>query len=326
MRADLMRSCLTRPSAIKMIDALQYQRIAIVTDDPGWHGRVLRDAFADRGFLAVFVSLNDCRIEVTGEQSSIILPGFDNLLPLGVLVRGIPGGTLEQVILRLDVLHMLRHMGVTVYNDARAIEWTVDKAMTSFLLKHAGIPTPATWVCESEQQARAIIMREASRGCPLVCKPLFGSQGTGVKLLNSPSDLASEEVFGGVYYLQAYVDRGENDWYDWRVFVINGRARAAMIRRGSGWITNRAQGARCEAVTIGGELQSLAEAAAGAVDVDYAGVDLMRDRHGQLYVIEVNGIPAWKGLQEVCLVDIGGCLVDHLCARLAATGSLAVLP
>ncbi|MCI0399967.1 MAG: RimK family alpha-L-glutamate ligase [Gammaproteobacteria bacterium] len=307
-----------------MTEGRQY--IAIVTDEPGWHGRKLKDAFASRGFGVVFLSLNDCRIELTGELPSLILPGFNGALPVGVFVRGVAGGTLEQVIVRLDILHMLRQMGITVYNDARAIERTVDKAMTSFLLKHAGIPTPATWICESDEQARAIIMREISQGRALVCKPVFGSQGVGVKLVDTKDGLTPQEITGGVYYLQAYIDRGENNWYDWRVFVIGGRASAAMIRRGTGWITNRAQGARCEAATIDGELQRMAEAASRAVDIDYAGVDLVRDRHGNLYVIEINGIPAWKGLQEVCSLDIGGCLADHFCARLAGSGGLAVVP
>ena len=32
-------------------------------------------------------------------------------------------------------------------------------------------------------------------------------------------------------------------------------------------------------------------------------------------VIEVNGIPAWKGVQAACRVDIAQCLVDDFCER-----------
>ncbi len=41
----------------------------------------------------------------------------------------------------------------------------------------------------------------------------------------------------------------------------------------------------------------------------------MRDHEGQAYVIEVNGIPAWKGLQSVTDVNIAQCLVDDLIER-----------
>ena len=46
----------------------------------------------------------------------------------------------EQVTKRLGVLHALRELGVPVYNDARAIERSVDKSMTSLLLHAAGVP------------------------------------------------------------------------------------------------------------------------------------------------------------------------------------------
>src|SRR3569833_2405640 len=83
-----------------------------------------------------------------GQSVGVAIPGFEHELPDGVFVLGVPGGTLEQVILRLDFLHVLPLLGVPVYNSVRAIEKSVDKAMTSLLLHRAGIPTPPTWVTE----------------------------------------------------------------------------------------------------------------------------------------------------------------------------------
>lgn len=256
----------------------------------------------------------------------ILLPGFDQEPPVGVFVRGVPGGTLEQVILRLDVLHGLRDLGLIVYNDARAIERTVDKAMTSFLLKRAGIPTPDTWISESEHEARAIVIREISLGKRIVMKPLFGSQGIGVTLIETPSAMPDPIDFGGVFYLQSFINRPEGDWRDWRVFVIGGRAQAAMLRRNDHWITNRAQGARCEPAALDGPLAGLAEDAVRAVRIDYAGVDVLEDEGGRLLVSEVNSIPAWKGLQGVCSCNLAERLVDHFLSRLAASGTLEALP
>lgn len=300
-------------------------RAAIVTDDPGWHGRVLRRAFAERGFDSVYVSLTECRFDLSGSRL-IAVPGFDRDLPVGVFVRGVPGGTLEQVVLRLDVLHALRELGVVVYNDAKAIERTVDKAMTSFLLKQAGIPTPDTWVCESERQARVLLMRELGRGKPMVMKPLFGSQGVGVTRIDGAGRLPDPRQFGGVFYLQTFIHSRDHEWHDWRVLVISGRAQAAMQRRSAHWITNRARGGRCEAVDLDPELAGLAEGAARAIGIDYAGVDLLRDENGRFLVTEVNSIPAWLGLQEVCTVDIAQCLVDHFLSRIAAVRTLQALP
>jgi tetrahydromethanopterin:alpha-L-glutamate ligase len=287
----------------------------IFTDDPGWHGARLREAFAERSVDAAFASLRDCRFELAGNGAGIAIPGFDGCLPDAAFVRGVPGGSLEQVVLRLDVLHGLKGLGVPVYNDGRAIERTVDKAMTSFVLARAGLPTPSTWVTESASEARSIVLRETSEGREVVVKPLFGSQGAGLKRVASVAELPPAHDYDGVYYLQRYVEPGAPGWHDWRVFVIDGSAAAAMIRRGASWINNVSQGATCEAAELPGDLGELAERACTALHMDYAGVDLIRDRDGQAQVVEVNGVPAWKGLQSVSRVNIAERLVDDLLDR-----------
>ena len=286
-------------------------KIPVFTDDPGWHGNRLKEAFAVRGYQAVFISLKDCVLDLTAHSRGVIIPGFD-ALPQFAFVRGVPGGTLQQVITRLDILHALEMLGVRVYNTGHALERTVDKAMTSFLLHHYGVATPDTWVCESRQQAHEIMSREITENRPLVIKPLFGSQGHGVRKIKKGDALPvpMEAHVDGLYYLQRYVDSGEGAWHDYRVFVIRGRAMAAMVRYGESWVNNVALGGICEALAHDNELGALAEAAAKAVDIDYCGVDIIRDRHGNLYVLEVNSIPAWKGLQGVVDVDIAQALVD----------------
>ncbi len=286
-------------------------RIPVFTDDPGWHGKRLQEAFAVRGYQAVFISLKDCFFDLAAGLKGVVIPGFDQL-PKFAFVRGVPGGTLQQVITRLDVLHALEMLGVKVYNTGRAVERTVDKAMTSFLLHHHGVSTPDTWVCESRHEAENIVSQENSRGIGLVIKPLFGSQGNGVRLIK-PGDklpVPMQQHVDGLYYLQRYVDSGEGRWHDHRVFVIQGKAIAAMVRHGASWVNNVALGGRCEALPLSGELIALAEAASKAVEIDYCGVDIIRGQDGKAYVLEVNSIPAWKGLQGVVDIDIAQALVD----------------
>jgi RimK family alpha-L-glutamate ligase len=286
-------------------------RIPVFTDDPGWHGKRLQEAFAVRGYQAVFISLKDCFFDLAAGLKGVVIPGFDQL-PKFAFVRGVPGGTLQQVITRLDVLHALEMLGVKVYNTGRAVERTVDKAMTSFLLHNHGVSTPDTWVCESRHEAENIVSQENSRGIGLVIKPLFGSQGNGVRLIK-PGDklpVPMQQHVDGLYYLQRYVDSGEGQWHDHRVFVIQGKAIAAMVRHGASWVNNVALGGRCEALPLSGELIALAEAASKAVEIDYCGVDIIRGQDGKAYVLEVNSIPAWKGLQGVVDIDIAQALVD----------------
>lgn len=292
--------------------------IAVCTDFDGWHEQQLLSAFVRLRAKVTMFSLRDCYFDASNTLCcGLNLPGFDRVLPDAVFVRHIPGGSFEQVTRRLSLLHALADCGVAVYNSARTIERTVDKAMTSFLLARHGIPTAPAWVCECAEQAAEIIREETLAGRQLILKPLFGSRGQGLKKLASPADwpAVTAQPYNGVFYLQRFIPPGGCDW---RVFVIDGQAVAAMERRGSTWITNRAKGGVCMPAKPVGELANLAERATLSVGADYAGVDLIADEQGRILVLEINGLPAWQGLQEVSSILIARHLAEHLLHRAGA--------
>ena len=290
-------------------------RIPIFTDEVenkgGWHGAQLAKAFEKQDIESIFVSLKDCVIDLSGQSPRIEIPYF-NTIPKAAFVRGIAGGTLQQITTRLNILHILKMHGVLIYNDAKAIERTVDKGMTSFLLHQSGIKTPQTWVCESRKKAHQIIQSEKiNQQKLLIIKPLFGSQGQGVRLVDTPFPLPMDAHVDGVFYLQTLIQSS----HDYRVLVVNNQAIAAMRRSGEGWLHNVALGADCEAIDDA-DILSLAEKAAKTLDIAYCGVDIIRDADGVLYVLEVNSIPAWRGLQAVTQVNIAQVLVDDCVNRL----------
>lgn len=305
------------------------RRVAIFTDETGWHTRGLRRALARRGFAGRCVDLEQCRFDTAAGTAGVVIPGFGRGLPAAALVRGIAGGTLEQITKRLGILHALRELGIPVYNDARAIERSVDKAMTSFLLHQAGVLTPQAWAIESEAQARRLLMRETAAGNCLVLKPMFGSQGKGLQRVGwvdgSAVALPDLRSHGGLAYLQRFIaqdEDGDRPGFDWRVLVIGGRARAAMKRVSTHWVRNVAQGAKVLASPLTPALASLAEAASAALGMDYAGVDLLPDAAapGGAQVVEVNGVAAWRGLQSVAGFDIAQAIVDDLLQRRLGVG------
>ena len=296
-------------------------RVAIMTDETGWHTRQLLAALRQRGHVGRCLDLADCRIDTAATWHGLVLPGFGRDLPDAVLVRGIAGGSFEQVTKRLGVLHALRELGVPVYNDARAIERSVDKSMTSLLLHAAGIPSPPSWATESAAEAQRVLMREAAAGHALVLKPLFGSQGKGLQLVGQVDGQfvplpPLQGAYGSLAYLQRRVLPISSPGFDWRVLVVGGRAVAAMRRVSEFWIHNVAQGARCEPAQLTPDLATLAEAAAQALGMDYAGIDLMPSAGAApLQVIEVNGVAAWQGLQRVTSLNIAQALVADLIDR-----------
>ena len=122
------------------------------------------------------------------------------------------------------------------------------------------------------------------------------------------------EQIRGVYYLQRVI---EHDGVDVRAFVIGGRVIGAIERKCPGWRTNLARGGTAGRTTLTEHQTALAVRSAAAVGADYAGVDVVTGRDGRTYVLEVNGIPGWRGLQQATGVDVAGELLEYLSARAA---------
>ena len=285
-------------------------RIALATDPPDRHADELAVTFAFLGAEAVLFSLSACRFD--GDSASgLAIPGFEAAVPDAVFVRSISGGSFEAVTRRLGVLHALRALGVPVWNQARAIERCVDKSTTSFLLARAGLPTPPAWAVEGRDAAAAILARE---GAPLVLKPLFGSQGRGLRLVTRPAELPEPEEVCGVYYLQRYVPPNGAGFCDHRVLVCAGQVLAAMTRRHRLWVTNVHQGGAPEPLEPDAALTGIALRAAACVGASYAGVDVMRGADGRALVIEVNSMPAWRGLQSVTHIPVARRLAEAVLA------------
>jgi RimK family alpha-L-glutamate ligase len=227
-----------------------------------------------------------------------------------VIVRGIPRGSLEQVIFRVDALHALAERGVTCVNGAPAIERTVDKFLATALLARAGLPTPRTIACERPDDALEAF---EELGGDVIVKPLFGAMGAGMTRVDD-ADVAFR-VFEAlaleraVYYLQEALP---HDGSDVRALVVGGRVPAAIERVGTGWRANLARGARAQRTELTAEQERLCLDAARALGVEYAGVDLLRAADGRDYVLELNGIPGWHGLQAATGFDVAAALVAHL--------------
>jgi RimK family alpha-L-glutamate ligase len=286
-------------------------KIAVLAARRGWHTQELERAAAERGHELVVLPY-EALVASIGPTPGLRSRGTELDRVDAVLARIIPSGSLEQIIFRVDALHRLEDRGVRVVNSPRAIERTVDKFWTSALLEQCGIPTPETIVCDNAEEATAAFRALGD----VIVKPLFGSMGLGMVRV-SDEEMAFRvfrtiEQIRGVYYLQRTI---EHDGMDIRAFIVGGRVLGAIERRATGWRTNLARGGTARSVPLPEELGALAVRAAAAVGAEYAGVDLLAGKDGTVYVLEVNGIPGWKGLQEATGLDVAGRLVDSLALR-----------
>jgi len=289
-------------------------RVAILAAHQGWHTDQLCRALVERGHEGRVLPYEALVAQLGGAVSGVAAGGEDIGACAAVLARIIPAGSLEQIVFRVDALHTLEERGTPVINSPRTIERTVDKLWTTALLEQAGLRVPETVVCESADAALAAFRALGD----VIVKPLFGSMGLGMVRVTD-EEMAFRvfrtlETLRGVYYVQRTIDHGGCDV---RAFVVGGRVIGAIERSAPGWKTNLARGGHARSVTLSPERTELALAAARAVGADYAGVDLLPARDGTLYVVEVNGIPGWRGLQEATSLDVAAAIVELLIGRVA---------
>jgi RimK family alpha-L-glutamate ligase len=270
-----------------------------------WHSRGLIGALGARGHEVLAVPATRLRSEIDEHGDAHVLgPDGVALDALDLLiVRGLPRGSLEQVIFRMDALHVLADRGVRCVNAPRAIERTIDKSWAGAVLAMAGVPTPPTIVCERYDDAMHAFER---LGGDVVVKPLFGAMGSGIVRVEH-RDVAHRvfralELERTIYYVQRTI--APTGRRDLRVLVVAGEIAGAMERATDSWRANIARGARPRAVTLGAAERGLALAAAAALEADVAGVDLLVGPDGEVVVLEVNGIPGWQALQSVCEHDL----------------------
>jgi RimK family alpha-L-glutamate ligase len=280
-------------------------RVAVLGASGSWHSRGLIGALSARGHEVLAIPATRLRSVVdSGGGVHVLGPDGGPLDALDlVIVRGLPRGSLEQVIFRMDALHVLAEQGVRCVNSPRAIERTIDKSWAGAVLTLAGVPTPPTIVCERYDDAMQAFDR---LGGDVVVKPLFGAMGHGIVRVED-RDLAHRvfralELERAVFYVQRTVaPAGRRDL---RLLVVGGEIAGAMERATDSWRANVARGARPRAVTLGDDERRLALAAAVALEADVAGVDLLIGPDGEAVVVEVNGIPGWQALQSVCEPDL----------------------
>lgn len=276
--------------------------IVILGDRTGWHALDLRRAAEALGHRVVACpwSRLSATPDAAAQSDGVRLDEADL-----VLVRTMPAGSLEQIVFRMDVLGRLSAAGVRVVNSPRAVEVAVDKHLALALMKSAGLPVPPTVVCQHADDALAGF---TALGGDVVLKPLFGSEGVGMTRLTD-IDLAQRALTmlqraGSVLYLQKFIDHGGSDL---RLMVVGDEVLGAIRRRNdTDWRTNVARGGKAEAVEPDLRVRELALRAARACGAEVAGVDILHDRAGNPFVLEVNAVPGWRAFSTVTGIDVAG--------------------
>lgn len=207
----------------------------------------------------------------------------------------------------VTLLAALAGFGIPVINGADAFLKGRRKEVTSACLAGAGIPHPPTWVVAREDLRRV----GPTLPYPVVCKPLVGAQGSGVRLIRSPAQLLNLARAGDRhFYLQRFcADAVEEQ----RILLLGDEVLGGYRKRAAGreWRANLALGARAEKIAVEPEVAELARRAAACIGAFFAGIDVLLCAAGPV-VLEVNVCPQFRGFHEATGVDVAARLVHRL--------------
>jgi len=277
-------------------------RIALIGNATSWHVAELLQRCHPRA---------DSQVVTWPELAAYVSGGQERFWPAAIevadslLVRGMPAGTLEQVIGRMDILGRLAACGRRVLNPPAALEIAIDKYLATARLAAAGLPVVPSALVQSAADLDRV--REELGG-GLIAKPLFGSNGRGLCRVDAASaslDLLDSQ---GAILVQRQIP---HEGWDARILVVGDRAFAMKRVAAAGeWRTNIALGGQPQAFSPPAEWIDLARRAAKTVGAELAGVDLLPAADGSLWLLEVNAVPGWRALQRVISEDIAVAVLE----------------
>jgi RimK family alpha-L-glutamate ligase len=227
-----------------------------------------------------------------------------------LLVRSMPLGSIEQIVFRMNALHVVEQSGTVVLNKPRCLEICIDKWLTLDKMRMAGILTPRTVCCQGRDHALDA-WRELGEDC--IVKPIFGGEGRG--LVRVTDREMAWRVFSTLSQIQAVIYVQEflpNDGFDLRLLVLDDELYTVRRYGQGNWRANVSQGGTAERVDPTFEQADIAYKAARLVDGWMVGVDLIETLDGRNVLIEVNAVPGWKATGAACGVDLSERVIRNL--------------
>ncbi|ASD68327.1 MULTISPECIES: 30S ribosomal protein S6--L-glutamate ligase [Pseudoalteromonas] len=277
--------------------------------------RRLIEAAEQRGHEVEVIDALRCYMNINSSEPEIHfkgqqLSGFDAIVPrIGASVT----------FYGCAVLRQFEMMGVYPLNESVAITRSRDKLRSLQLLSRKGVGMPITGFASKPDDVKDLL--EMVGGTPVVIKLLEGTQGIGVVLAETRKAAESViEAFMGLkanIMVQEYIK--EAGGADIRCFVIGDRVIAAMKRQAQEgeFRSNLHRGGSATLVKITPEERRTAIAAAKAMGLNVAGVDLLRSERGPL-VMEVNSSPGLEGIEKATGKDIASLIISFIEKNAAA--------
>ena len=221
-----------------------------------------------------FVSIDESKYDFTE------LP---NVTPLDAIYNCSRGSLLLEQ-------QMLRNNPRTVYRDLPITAVSQDNHLWGIMIEQHGIATPKTiWYCNSDRHCLQKYVNYLG-GFPLVLKVHSGSSGVGVIFISDWKALFSNTEFLVAnkisFSLREYIASTSCE----RLIVLNDQVIASCSRPiAQDDFRSDSNPLNCNEIKFDSKITKLAIEAAHAANLNFAGVDVIKDeRNSKAYILEIN--------------------------------------
>jgi ribosomal protein S6--L-glutamate ligase len=267
------------------------------------------DAATQRGHECVVIDHGKCYVGIQQGKPSIHYKGQD-IADIDAIIPRIGASV---TFYGSAIVRQFEVMGVISANPSQAITRSRDKLRCMQILSGAGLGLPITGFARTASDVGDLINMVG--GAPLVIKLLEGTQGIGVVLAETKKAASSViEAFYGLgnnILIQEYIKEAKGT--DIRAFVVDGKVVGAMKRtaKEGEFRSNLHRGGTAEIVKLSRKERETAIAAARAMGLTVAGVDMLPSDRGPL-ILEVNSSPGLEGIESATGKDIAGEIIKYL--------------
>lgn len=218
----------------------------------------------------------------------------------------------------------LESLSLRLFNTAKSIEICDNKAMTHIALKQKNIRMPKTILAPMTYanigytNYNFVDIMIEQLGFPMVVKECYGSFGQQVYLVHNTDELRTciDQIGAKPFLAQEYI--ASSFARDIRLNVVGDEVVATMYRYSDtgDFRANISNGGKMKCYDPTKEQIKLAVDCVKALDLDFAGVDLLFDENDRPIVCEVNSNAHFKNIYDCTKVNVAEHILAYICNRL----------
>lgn len=264
------------------------------------------------GLSAVVISYPRLSFDITNGRIKVFWED-QPLEPPKMAIFRAAGGDGFYIPQRDYLLSWLEKEGTKIMNLGTYKKWSrLDKITQHFEFQKAGIPLIDTMNFGANQ--RLLSWAEDRIHYPFIAKHDLSSQGRDVYKVRHLGRMEAilENYRARTLLIQKFLTSGE----DLRVIVVGGKVIGAMkrIARKGQYLTNYSRGGRVKKYDVFSdkEAMEIAVKVSKHFDLDYVGVDLMKDQEGHYKVLEINRACQFEGFEKSTKINVPKKMIEFL--------------